>query len=40
MKNKYEDPQIVILELLKADIVTASGNDIEEDNGENDGEWI
>ena len=40
MKSSYEEPKIIVKELLYADIVTTSKNDIEEDSGENDGEWI
>ena len=37
----YEKPEIEIIYLNTSDIVTASGgNDIGEDGGENDGEWM
>ena len=41
IKEPYEAPCISILVLLEADIITSSGgNDIGEDPGENDGEWM
>ena len=42
MKTKapYEKTRIEFVLLSNTDIITASGNNIGEDEGENDGEWI
>ena len=43
MKRKfdYTSPDIEIIKIAAADIITTSGgNDIDADNGENDGEWM
>ena len=43
MKSTYETPRIDLIMLYNADIITTSGgtdNDIGEDHGKNDGEWI
>lgn len=43
MKNKtsYEKPEIELISFSATDILTVSGgNDIGEDVGENDGEWM
>ena len=40
MKN-YEKPKLEIVLLDEADLIaTSNGNNIGEDDGENDGEWI
>ena len=40
-KEKYENPELELVLFAASDIITASGgNDIEEDDGENDGEWM
>ena len=36
----YEKPEIELIQLLKSDVITSSGNDIGEDDGENNGEWM
>ena len=38
-KLQYEDPKIELVPLSSIDIITTSGNDIDIDTGENDGEW-
>ena len=42
MENKemYEHPALEVVLLENCDIITTSGNDIGEDSGENDGEWM
>ena len=43
MKNKakYEKAEIEIISFYDTDIIaTSGGNDIDEDLGENDGEWM
>ena len=41
MKSPYETPEVDLILIANADIITASsGNDIGEDYGENDGEWM
>ena len=43
MKSTYEAPEIELILLYETDIITTSGgtnNDIDEDLGENDGEWM
>lgn len=43
MKNevKYQTPELELIYFAATDIITTSGgNDIGEDNGENDGEWM
>ena len=46
MENRdYETPEFLLIRRCRIDILTASvdagnGNDIEEDTGNNDGEWI
>ena len=39
--KSYQSPDIDLLLLVNSDIITFSfgNNDIEEDRGENDGEW-
>ena len=42
MKANYVNPEIELILLYKSDIIVTSGgsdNDIDEDLGENDGEW-
>ena len=41
IKTPYDVPKIELIKLPFADILTTSGdkNDIDEDYGENDGEW-
>ncbi len=42
-KNEYENPEIHVIRLPLADVITASegiDNDIDMDHGENDGEWM
>ena len=40
-KNRYENPEIYVIEFSINDIITTSdGNDIDIDQGENDGEWL
>lgn len=40
-KLPYEDLKLKVIFFASSDIVTASGgNDIPEDPGENDGEWL
>lgn len=40
-KLVYQKPEIDLIALLYTDIITTSGNnDIDEDAGENDGEWL
>ena len=40
-KKAYEVAEIELIEFKCHDIITTSGgNDIGEDNGENDGEWM
>lgn len=40
--KKYQSPDIDLILLVDTDILTISlgSNDIEEDRGENDGEWV
>ena len=39
-KLPYEEPELLYY-IFDLDVITASGNnDIEEDEGENDGEWM
>ena len=41
VKVYYEEPEIELISFSTTDIVTASGgNNIGEDDGENDGEWM
>ena len=43
MKSTYVAPEIELILLYETDIITTSGgtnNDIDEDLGENDGEWM
>ena len=43
MKSTYETPKLELILLYKADIITTSGgidNNVGEDDGKNDGEWI
>ena len=42
MKSIYETPEVDLIILDIADIITTSGgnNNIDEDLGENDGEWM
>lgn len=37
-KKLYENPEMILVELLCLDILTAS-DEIGEDEGDNDGEW-
>ena len=37
-KKLYENPEMILVELLSLDILTAS-DEIGEDEGDNDGEW-
>ena len=40
-KEIYRSPELELIKFAAVDIITASGgNDIEEDSGENDGEWM
>lgn len=39
-KTLYENATLEIIKLSAVDTITASGNDIGEDSGENDGEWM
>ena len=39
-KALYEKPKIELILLSKNDIIATSGNDIDVDMGENDGEWL
>ena len=40
-KKTYETPELNLIILLETDIITTSGgNNIGEDKGENEGEWI
>ena len=40
-KDKYENPELELILFAETDIITVSGgNDIGEDDGENDGEWM
>ena len=41
MKTPYKGPEIDIIWLTKADIITTSGGDngIDQDSGKYDGEW-
>jgi len=40
-KNPYEEPEILFVAFSESDIITSSGgNNIGEDDGENDGEWM
>ena len=43
MKANYVKPEIELILLYKSDVIATSGgikNDIDEDLGENDGEWL
>ena len=40
MKTPYEKPEIELVLLSDTDIIATSGNDIDEDMGENEGEWM
>ena len=43
MKANYVKPEIELILLYKSDVIATSGgidNDIDEDLGENDGEWM
>ena len=42
IKRKYESPELILFSITPEDIITTSGNhnDIDEDMGENDGEWL
>ena len=39
MKKTFETPKIDVVKLKTADIITTSGNSINPDPGEDDGEW-
>ena len=39
-KASYEVPRVELVLLSKNDIIATSGNDIDVDMGENDGEWM
>lgn len=40
-KEPYEKPEIAFIQIQFTDIIrTSDGNDIDEDFGENDGEWM
>jgi hypothetical protein len=42
IKTLYESPELEVIYLGNVDIVTASDsfNDVEEDKGDNEGEWM